>query len=133
MLLLSEHLRTKCGGFRSAQIFFISPVTFLSNRSLYKRNNLRRKIQRARNRFVSPSKWGFHRRLVEPLTGFIWREVTMQKRRLFYCVGIFVAVVVFTQTFSIRRTQANTFTVTTTADNGNNASPTVGSLRKAII
>src|SRR6266705_1793667 len=44
-----------------------------------------------------------------------------------------VVTVVITESLSIKRASAITFTVTTTADNGNNASPTPGSLRKAIL
>jgi hypothetical protein len=41
-----------------------------------------------------------------------------------------VATIVIAESLSIKRVSAITFTVTTTADNGNNASPTAGSMRR---
>jgi hypothetical protein len=54
-----------------------------------------------------------------------------QNRRLLDRLLVLTTVVA--HEVSIHRTHALTFTVTTTADNVNNAAPTAGSLRKAIV
>ncbi len=57
-----------------------------------------------------------------------------KKRSSLKCVVLLTAAAILLgESLSVRRASAITFTVTTTADNGNNASPTPGSLRKAIL
>ncbi|HXI91908.1 MAG TPA: C25 family cysteine peptidase [Blastocatellia bacterium] len=57
----------------------------------------------------------------------------MKRPHLTYVMLLTVAIIVIAESLSIKRVSAITFTVTTTADNGSNASPTAGSLRKAIL
>lgn len=57
----------------------------------------------------------------------------MKRRSIGYWFGVLALTIVVAHQLSIHRTQALTFTVTTEADNGNNGSPTAGSLRKAIL
>lgn len=57
----------------------------------------------------------------------------MKRPHLTYVMLLTVATIVMAESLSIKRVSAITFTVTTTTDNGNNAIPTPGSLRKAIL
>jgi BACON domain-containing protein/S-layer family protein len=57
----------------------------------------------------------------------------MKLARIIYLVAMLIVAITVSESLSVRRTKADTFTVTTTADNGDNLSPTPGSLRKAIL
>ena len=57
----------------------------------------------------------------------------IDRKQALSLIGIFVVSLLVAQIVSVRDVKGNTFTVTTTADNGNDSAPTAGSLRKAII
>lgn len=57
----------------------------------------------------------------------------MKHKKIIYVLALMVISIVIAHQLTTRHANAATFTVTTTADNGNNAAPTAGSLRKAII
>src|SRR6185369_11879441 len=57
----------------------------------------------------------------------------MKRAKIVWLVLLAASILTLVESLSIRRVQASTFTVVTTADNGNDASPTPGSLRQAII
>ena len=60
-------------------------------------------------------------------------QAEIKRDGVIYSHMLTAAVVVLVQWLSLHPVEASTFTVTTAADNGNDASPTPGSLRQAII
>src|SRR5712691_1051037 len=68
-------------------------------------------------------------------SNFIQKEgaQNLKRKNILYFASLLALAMVVAQSLSTRLVQAQTFTVTTTADNGNDAAPTPGSLRAAIV